>query len=408
VLSTKQRIPLVLRYKMQCASAYVAVMLCLTVMACLTASFAGLTTYQSSAALTRRQSTRAYHIAEAGVNMAIAELTVGQDYNGDGIGTLPSTDFGGGSFQVAAVLNAADDYTLTAVGTCADMARSIQVVVQKPQANLSYDGLAAVTANGPVWTVGTITIDGRDYSMDGVLTGDPGVWGITTTDTVTRQGASKVGGQGEAPTTESNIFAELFAWNDGIDNDGDGAVDEEDNDGIDNDGDGDVDEDVNGYPQGPDAALSIPPGSLKSIAQMCGTYFATAAELDAYVAANGGNMPGGKIVYCEDEEWLPADFGSDMNAEPSIFILHNDAGTATLKNLHGQFKGLLLVDHVVHVNSNAVVLGAIMSFDSENYGSSYGNGNADILYSSEVLANLPSNPAGNRFFVRSWREVAAQ
>jgi len=400
-------LPAAMRNRRRTAAAYVVAMLALAGLGGLMVSFVGLIASQSSAAALKRRSAHAYYIAEAGLNAAIAELNAGLDYDDDGPGAAAG-DFGGGTYEIAAVENAPDDYTLTSVGTYGGTRRAIEAVVQRPSANLLLDALAAITSNGPVETTGNITVDGRDHSIDGLLTGAPGVFGVVGNDSVARRGSSEIGGNGVAPSKESNIFDDFHTWADGVDNDGDGATDEEPFDGVDNDGDGEIDEDVNSYPTGPDVALGLPPGILKAIAQMSGTYFATEGALNSCIAANGGNVPGGKILYLEADEWLPADFGTELNEEPSIFVMHNESGTSLLKNLHGQFKGLLLADHIVHINANAQVLGAVMSFGDELYGNDLGNGNADVKYSSEVLGSLPSNPAGDHFLLRSWREVASQ
>lgn len=358
------------------ASAYMAAMASLTVLAGLTVSFVTLIASQSASALTKRQSARAYYIAEAGINAALAELNANRDYAGDGPGNTTG-NVAGGSYVVTAVENAPDDYTLTSVGTYNGQQRAIQVVAQRPSGNIRFNALAAITSNNPVWTTGSITIDGRDHSINGVLSG-PGVWGIVGSSTVTRAGNSAIGGLGIPPTRNSDVFLQFYNWGD------------------------------DGYPNGPDAALGLPDGTLKQIAEASGTYFDSQSALNEYITANGGNVPGGKIIYAEIDAWLPSKLGTSMNEEPSILIVHNSSNNAMMQNLHGQFKGLIFADWIVHINSNSVILGAIMSFSAQYYGTIYGNGNADVLYSSEVLANLPSNPFSERFLVRSWREVPVE
>ena len=49
-------------------------------------------------------------------------------------------------------------------------------------------------------------------------------------------------------------------------------------------------------------------------------------------------------------------------------------------------------DVVTHINGDAKIVGAMQSFADENLGNCYGNGNAEVLFSSAVLRNLPTNP----------------
>jgi len=92
-----------------------------------------------------------------------------------------------------------------------------------------------------------------------------------------------------------------------------------------------------------------------------------------------------------------------MNDPPSVIVHHTAAGDAVMKNVHGQFRGLVFTDFVEHINGDFAMVGALMSFADDTYGNTFGNGNADIRYSSEVLLKLPSPGIGvKRARILSW------
>ena len=388
-------------------SAYFLVMMCLVALAALAVTVLGETYSRSLSSEISLRSARAYCIAESGIWTALAELTGGVDPDDDDLGTV-SNVLDGGSFRVTAVENAPGDYTLTSVGTYSSLRRAIEVVTQRRRSLFEYRGRAAITCKGPVLFNGNMAVDGRDRTTNGVLTGDPGVLGVSGKGSVTRQGSAGIGGNGVQPNTTSNVFEALHSWADGLDNDGDGTTDEEPYDGIDNDGDDSVDEDVNSYPNGPDAALKLPPGTLKSVAMLQGMYFSAEVDFIAFLAGNGGEVPGGVVIYLEMNEWGIADFGGAMNSTPSILVIHNNSSTALIRNVKGRFKGLVLADQVDKVNNLAEILGAVMTFSTATSGSIFGNGSGSVLYSSEVLTSLPTNELVRDFVLRSWREVSAR
>ncbi|HLG42063.1 MAG TPA: hypothetical protein VI643_01770, partial [Planctomycetota bacterium] len=166
--------------------------------------------------------------------------------------------------------------------------------------------------------------------------------------------------------------------------------------------------DTSDFPAGPDVFLKIPGGTLQSVAQSMGTYFTSQAQLDAYRTANGGNLPGGKVYYLDFSVCQPMDFGATMNSAPSILVHHTSAGNAKMKNVHGQFKGLLMVDGMEHINADTTILGAIVSFTPFTVGNAYGNGGATIRFSSAVLGGLPPMMlSGGAWPIISWREISA-
>lgn len=268
---------------------------------------------------------------------------------------------------------------------------------------------AAIAAEGAVSTTGNITVDGRNWNANGTSLVGPGVFGISSRNNITNGGSSTAGGNGFAPSNPANPLAlEKYAtWRDLIDNDGDGSIDEEPFDGIDNDHDGIIDEDTQGYPTTPDVMFKLNAGSLKQIAQNNGTYFASQTEYENYRAAHGGSLPGGEILYLDFDLWQPANLSQTMNATPSIIIQHNAAGSALMKNVHYQFKGLILGDFVQHINGDFMLVGAFMSFGNKAIGNAFGNGNALIRFSSQVLGQLPSGSLGQNVRIVAFQRATA-
>ena len=342
--------------------------------------------------------------AEEGVHRAIAEIKSNQDPGGDGIGTLTFEGTGERTIETSVIDLGGGFFNLHAMGSLRRASKSIDTIVEVVEGDpLTLNARAAVAARGPVSTTGNISIDGRDWNHLGTFIRGPGVHGVSSTQGITRKGSSTIGGNGLPPTTlVTPLVMEQFAnWGDGVDDDGDGMIDEEAFDGIDNDSDGLIDEDINSYPSDPDVAFGLAPGTLKSIAQAAGTYFSSQAAIDAYIAANGGNLPGGKIIYAEFPTWLPVNLGNQLNADPSVIIHHIPSGMAVAKNLHGSVKGMFIADFVEHINGDFNLVGALMSFAPDAMGNSYGNGNALVRYSSEVLAMLPSSSPTIRVRIHS-------
>lgn len=352
----------------------------------------------------------AVQLADAGLTLSMNDLLKGGD------GNVAQT-LGRGSFNVSAVDNLDGTYTVTSTGVVGDARRTVSAVVEiSSGAGPSAPGIAAVVAQGDVPLLGNIEIDGNDWSGDGNSIVGPGVLGVYAEGDITVGGSGTMGGNGVAPlqTTIPDYESQGIADNqgtfaDGADDDGDGAIDEDAWDGVDGDGDGLVDEDKNSFPAHPDAFLGLPEGTLKAAAQANGTYFATETDYIAYVAANGGNLPGGKIYYLDFDVWGPAcELSSDRDAtfaaDSSILVHHNATSTAQAKNMHGYFKGVILGDQFDHFNSGTEVLGTIVSFGLTPGGNAFGNGTAQLKFSSAALANLPSvNPPG--VYLRSWRQV---
>lgn len=345
------------------------------------------------------------NIAEAGVAAALADLKAGNAGNVTG-------NFGGGNYLVTTTDEGNDYYLVRSEATLGDMGspegvrRVVEVEVLQATSSGTANARAAVEAAGPVTTLGTISIDGRDWAYDGASITGPGVYGVSSMDTVTRGGSSKIGGNGVAPSGASNIYEANAYWGDHVDADADGTIDEELWDGVDNDGDGKTDEDTSSYPTNPDVAIGLATGTLKAWAQSYGTYFTSEAAINQYIADNGGIIPGGKVYYLEFNNWTAVNFGDQPSTyDPSILVMHNATGTAEMKNLHGTFRGLVMSDFITHINGDAIILGGVKSFADSAIGNAYGNGNAQVRYSSAILAMLPGDPQGGDFIKQSWKEA---
>ena len=304
--------------------------------------------------------------------------------------------------------------------------------------------LGAVVAAGNIMVNGTIVIDGRDHFPDGVLNpGGQAVPGTHTTGATNRGGAAQIGGGGwplagavQAPSktpTFSRVqntaaFAPEADRGNGLDDDGDTLVDE------------------NGFPRSAGAFLRVTNAALKARAQATGTYFSGATATAAYLAyeawrnAASSAEQGGKVIYIE----VPDGAGVVNNpfllpsksppARPSLVIIAHrevvddeaggdgDAATVRhdieIKNVHGgPFQGVLFADLVNKVNAGTRIVGAVVSFNGLRLDGTtpastvthFGNGTADILFSSQVLANLPGvvGPSAGRgqLGLLLWRRV---
>jgi hypothetical protein len=355
--------------------------------------------------------------AEDGIQLSLAELKSGVDADADGLGNLTVTEEGRTITATCTSLGG-NLYRIHSVGVTGRARKGATVVAERiPTGALSFSPRAAITAQGSVTTLGGIVVDGRDWNITGTAVVGPGKYGVSSTSTIVSGGSSKIGGNGIAPSALSLLGTRemLASWSDGINQDGDGSTDEENFDGIDNDGDGEIDEDTHGYPKDPDVELGLVPGTLKAAAQSMGTYFTTQAQVDACITANGGKMPGGKIIYVDFSPWQPATLSSSSgpgsgswNTTPSVIVHHNAAGNALMKNVHGSFLGLVLCDGVTHLNGDFTLLGALMSFAPASYGNAFGNGNANVKLCTAALTNLPTLGTAANVRIKAWERAVAQ
>ena len=231
-------------------------------------------------------------------------------------------------------------------GTFGNISRTVTAVI----ATIPPPGAkAAITSEGDISFSGNITVDGRNYDASGNLTGDPGTYGASAGGTVTQSGSSDIGGNGFAPVSPANPAA--------------------------------IEENAAGNTYlTPEELLGVAVGSL-----------------DSYKTSTPPATPFNGIVYFTGDSWIAPDFGDDSNPSTGILIVHNATSNALLKNIHGTFKGLIIADDLVHINGNALVLGAVIAKTSTG---TTGDGSAVVKYSSEILESLP---AGNVTLL-SWED----
>jgi hypothetical protein len=214
---------------------------------------------------------------------------------------------------------------------------------------------AGITARCDVLTLGTLIVDGRNHDWFGNVLPNDGVMAITTTQDLTRQGASTLGGTMASGTDmapskfNTDLVSEEYkSW-------------------------------VDGYPTTPDAVLGITAGTLKSLAVNGingGQYVTDPANL---------TYPLGGVTYLElpsGGEWLDAELGADAQG---IIVVHNDDYNAKLKNLEmGEFRGLIIVDDMIHIHAD--IYGAVFLLTAgPSEGNCIGNGEGMVLFSKEAI-----------------------
>jgi len=376
---------------------FVSLVVIVAVMA-VTGAFLSVVLAKSNTEVSRLNVQKARQLADGAVGVGISRLNAGLAPSGTTIEEFrpPVTPPEGNYVIWTQNAGDPDRFRLEVEATVQGEKAKLFVVVQRDREPLQGGLRGAITSRGDVRTTGSITINGNDHTESGVLTGDPGVYGISTKQTVTLGGSSSVGGNGQAPTgsENGNNREETAVWGDGTDANGNGVIDPWEKP----------------YPNTPDEVLDLPAGTLQQMAQATGTYFTTenayGAYIDGYKASNDGKMPSGVVIYLDFDSIVPLNFGSDFNDRPSIIVMHkHPTADAKMKNLHGAFRGLIIADLVEHLNGDLVLMGGVFSLAADTLDTTLGNGNAYVGYSSAVMNNLPDDPTrGQGFFVISYRE----
>lgn len=291
--------------------------------------------------------TQAFYAAEAGIDKKIADLSTGN--NAPSItGTVANNPYQT-SYQVTcSPCTGAGDEFLVATGTVAEgntnYTRTVRVTVQRAPL---FTASAAVAISGVASTSGNITIDGRNHDTEGVLTGAPGLPGISTSSgTFTQGGSSKVGGNGIPPANPA--LPGSYQLN------------------------------APPLPSTPEAVLGISDGALDA-------YKTSSLPTDPFV---------NKIIYLTSSVT-----GVNLEGSSGILICHNAAADAYLKNIHGKFIGLIISDDLIHINGDAELIGAVVGLKTG--GVTLGNGAGYVKYSSQTLSNLPLK----RYSVTSWEDA---
>ena len=293
----------------------------------------------------RRRAVSAFNIAEAGKEHAIAEICA--DFNLvtpysrrtilDNVLMEPD-----GSYTVSCSTNAIkDSIWIRSIGSIYGSSTTIDVICVPSLVSTQINPIinAAVSTRSSFISTGFIEIDGRnwDHISDTVI--DGGISGVCYYGIINQSGNSRIGGNGFQPIR--NAFPPI------------------------------TDPSGSSNPETPEEALGLSPG-----------------DLDHYIV---DTIPSGpldfqnKIVYISpqagDEIWRNPDF----NGSTGIFIFHNDSRTAQLKNIHGDFNGIIIADQIVHINANALIYGAIFTLSPVEGGNTFGNGDSDIRYSEGLI-----------------------
>ncbi|NNG28072.1 MAG: hypothetical protein HKM87_11130 [Ignavibacteriaceae bacterium] len=175
---------------------------------------------------------------------------------------------------------------------------------------------------------------------------------------------------------------------------------------------------LGGFPGSPDLVMGgptkgFPEGTLKSIAQsgINGSQYVTNSS-----SLTGNPLSG--VTYLELPTNNPHNQWKDMDITGSgVLVIHNSAKTALMKNLlSGTFKGIIIVDDLIHVQELATVIGTIIILTpSPASGNCVGNSDGKVLYSTEAIFDALTSTGlekrmfnygfgNNRLYVKHWFE----
>jgi hypothetical protein len=300
---------------------------------------------------------------------------------------------------------------IRSVGSAVD--GEVVMVLEISKAPLDVKARAAVTANSDVALSGNFNVDGRDHDVSGSLTGDPGIPGILTTTGHTVSVGGSADAKGAPPILEG-------AWDP-------------------------TDQVWGPYPRTPFEVLGLDPTDPDD------SSFLEPAQCNYYGAYDGSigmdsDVPLEGVTYITDDYPGPKENGSGIlivhnpDFDPCIYeaaVLYRDTGDtthpcfysstiiegtstysiithmydpmdpskviartipyaddarfqpATLGNYtsNGTFKGLIIADYVGKIVGTPTIIGAVVSLSRVDV-QHFGTGNANILYSSEVLDNV--------------------
>lgn len=320
--------------------------------------------------------TRALNLAESGAEMTLSRLA----YNGSWRGWKQSLVHGGSVFA-----GAVDDSSLGPLGvrvlshgSYGAHGDTVQVRLLIPN-NVPGAARGAVTANTIVAGNGGLLLDGRDHDTFGNVVPGAGALAISTTASLALKPNTWLAG-----TADSLDHPPLRPNDSQIDMD---AI---------------VETGASwptGFPVTPDGVMGglihgFPEGRLKRMAQS-GTNGSQYVGPDASPPSAPGDLrfPLRGVTYVElgmGQAWI----GVDLGDSDGILVVHNDSGTAVLKNVNnGVFKGLLIVDDLVHLHTT--IIGAVVVLtDGPSSGNVLGNGHGSILYSRAALSRAASAMPG--------------
>ncbi len=305
----------------------------------------------------------AFQVAEAGKRHAYDQLCSGSftPVLGSANSIVRGHPFRKGFYSVYYNANKTlDTLLIRSYGTVGLQSTAIEFVcaIQPITTCINPNIEAAVTTRSAVSTFGNIRIDGRDWDPIDDLVRADGVLGIKSCRTLYQKENSKIGGRGKIPQKGANAgVAEQFA----------SSV---------------------GYPTTPEEVLGIPPGSL-----------------DRYKTTMLPFMPFYGIVYYIPDGTVTC---PDFKGSTGIFICHNSNWSAALSNIKGNFNGILIADRIDKVKEHTLIYGAVVTLSESEYTNAFGDGNADIRYSSMIINNLINDltfTSDTTYKVVSWKKV---
>ena len=122
----------------QNGSALILALIVLMIVAALSASMLSISTAKIRESEAGFDNLKAFYIAEAGINDAIAEISASKDYHLDGLGNVSGT-FDGGHYTITAKNNGDRTWTLTAGGFYGNCSRSLQIIIaQRKSGSFQY------------------------------------------------------------------------------------------------------------------------------------------------------------------------------------------------------------------------------------------------------------------------------
>ncbi|HEX7344277.1 MAG TPA: hypothetical protein VF398_08430 [bacterium] len=273
-----------------------------------------------------------------------------------------------------------DTIRVVSRGTCGQTTSRVSILAALNPLDWPANVDAGITAQCDVETLGNMVIDGRDHDLDGNLIADNGESAVSTTQTYTRGGNSKVGGTTDAPM---DIVPAKTGWEPVVE---EGKIWPE------------------GYPLTPDQVMGgsgqgFSEGALKALAQsgLGGSQYVT-QPWDLQFPLQG-------ITYLEmssGSSWNPVSFGS---LGSGLLIVHNSASNSVMKNLNfGTFKGLIIADDMVHIHTP--IIGAVFLLTAApSSGNCIGNGSGSLLFSRESVNRAIGDAGiagGNLSLIEYW------
>jgi len=314
----------------------------------------------------KRLQTSAISLAEAGKEKLYGEITQ-KTFTPVALTKVTAyTDYqmSSGSFTVKCSSNATiDTVWIESFGNDKSSQIGIAVVAAiVPAVNINSPPVrGAVTARSDVKVSGNITIDGRDHDTAFNVV-DTGLFGVSTcTKLVFSSGSSQVGGNGEVPVTRSDTS---------------GLTSTISEQGI----------TPSTLLTSPEAFLGLPDSALNEFRS---STLETPFHGIAYITNSIGPV--------------------HLDESSGILIVHNSFKTAELTINQGTFKGLIIADMIGKINGVANILGAVVTI-SETDVSTFGNGSANVMYSSYVMNNLGRYCTNVKKKVTeiSWKELRKQ